>query len=281
MGTALTCPACSGPMHRRALPLDRAVIALCVECGHGVNVRSARRVGPTDYASASNGRGEYERVYLAARQAGYRAGLRELGDGRGRSLLDFGCNYGHFLQLARREGWAVRGFEPGSSLREAALPDVRSAIAGSFELAAEEGPYDAITMWDVLEHLDEPALHLDRLRSLLRPDGVLLVRVPDARVFAALRTRLPWRACQDVYLKLCHPVNPEEHRHHFTPASLTRMAGSAQLEPGEAHAALPSERVVAGRTRADTAIRGVLHRAGRRLPYEFTMVMTPLGAAGR
>ena len=273
----MSCPVCASPLRERHLLLDRATIALCQVCGHGISAHVRRRAGAEAYAAADGALTEYETLYLPARRFSYRAGLQALGDGKGRRLLDFGCNYGHFLAIARREGWDVWGYEPGDALRASALPAVRNSIDGSAQRALGRGPYDAVTMWDVLEHIDDPARELDRLRTALGPAGRLLVRVPDARALAIFASgAVSWLLGQP-YLTLCHPTNPEEHRHHFTPESLIRLGQLAGLRPAGVWSAGPGERVVAGRTRADTAVRRVLHRLGQRLPYEFTIVFAPDG----
>jgi 2-polyprenyl-3-methyl-5-hydroxy-6-metoxy-1,4-benzoquinol methylase len=267
------CPACAAPMRSLGLPLERATLAICDACGHAVTTACPRHIGADEYATDPGARAAFERTYLPARMRSYERGLRLLGPADGRVILDVGSNYGHFLALAASRGWRIVGVEPGAALRAQAVDGAAGAAVGSLDEAAPDGPFDAVTLWDVLEHLPGPEEHLRQLAALLRPGGRLLVRVPDARVFRALRSRPAWRALAQPYLTLCHPTNPEEHLSHFTPASVHRMAARAGLRARHTIAAPFDERVAAGRTAADAAVRRRLHRAGRRLPYEFTTTL--------
>jgi SAM-dependent methyltransferase len=235
-------------------------------------------LGADDYATGPGARAAYEREYLPARLRSYDRGLELLGPAAGRRLLDVGSNYGHFLARAASRGWDVLGFEPGAALRDHAVPEVAGLAVSSLEEAAERGPFDAVTLWDVLEHLPAPVEQLQRLTALLAPGGRLLVRVPDARVFPALGSRRAWRLLAQVYLTFCHPTNPEEHLSHFTPNSVRRMAARAGLSERHTVDAAFEERVASGRTALDAAARRALHGAGRRLPYEFTMTLEANGS---
>lgn len=99
------------------------------------------------------------------------------------NLLDVGCSTGLFLEEAQAAGWTVWGLEPSraaSSLARQRLPQA-TILACSLE-EAEFAPdsFSAITLWDVLEHLDSPRQALLRLRRWLQPMGLLLVNLPNA-----------------------------------------------------------------------------------------------------
>jgi SAM-dependent methyltransferase len=224
-----------------------------------------------EHYGSVDARAQYERDYLAARIAAWDAALDALPKPDGGVLLDFGCGYGHFLDHAGARGWRALGFEPGDELRRLALPAVADRIHASLDGALACGPYDAVTLWDVLEHVDDPRACLESLRAGIRPGGVAIVRVPDARAFAALE-RHPLK---HPYLKACHPTNPEEHRNHFTPRSLAAIAWRAGYAERARLDAGRGERVMAGRTPLDALARRGLHRLGRSVPYEFTLVLAP------
>lgn len=114
--------------------------------------------------------------------------LRRVARGR---LLDVGCATGDFLWAMRRcPGWEVAGVElnPAAAhyARNRLQLDVRT---GTLEAAGfEAGAFDVVTMWDVLEHLPDPAATLRLAAQLLRPGGLLVINTPnldsfDARVF--------------------------------------------------------------------------------------------------
>ncbi|MEA2443652.1 MAG: hypothetical protein QOJ12_944 [Thermoleophilales bacterium] len=100
----------------------------------------------------------------------YRAGGR---------LLDVGCGHGLLVDEAARRGWSATGLELSSSAaryaRERLSLDVREQTLDDHD----GGPYDALILADVIEHLDDPRGAIARCRDLLAPDGVLCIVTPD------------------------------------------------------------------------------------------------------
>jgi SAM-dependent methyltransferase len=158
-----------------------------------------------------------------ARNLGRIADLERWQPGRGR-LLEVGASYGHSLALARARGWQVAGVElsPSASAyaRERLRLDVACCDLLDAPLAA--GSFDAAIMWHVLEHTRDPRAQLRRLFELLRPGGVLGVRVPN---IASLGARLagrswPW-------------MSPPGHLWYFSPATLPALLRACGFEPLE------------------------------------------------
>ncbi|MGH7535799.1 MAG: class I SAM-dependent methyltransferase, partial [Gemmatimonadales bacterium] len=91
-------------------------------------------------------------------------------------LLDHGCATGVFLREAAAAGWDVLGVEASAAAREVMgreTPDVK--VIGPDELLAlPRRSFDAITMFDNFCYLHDPLGALRRLRTLLRPGGVIL-----------------------------------------------------------------------------------------------------------
>lgn len=106
-------------------------------------------------------------------------------------LLDIGCATGHFLYYMKQQtAWQVYGLEPNAEAahfaQEAFQLDVR--IGYLEDKLFPDHYFDAITLWDVFEHLPEPRAALAAIKRLLKPEGILVLRVPlvdslDARLF--------------------------------------------------------------------------------------------------
>jgi SAM-dependent methyltransferase len=106
-------------------------------------------------------------------------------------LLDVGCATGQFLaEMRRYSGWQVTGVEPNGHAAEFARQAFGLMVYQEELVSAAfpSGGFDAITLWDVFEHLHQPRAILTEIKRILKPDGILILRVPsldswDARVF--------------------------------------------------------------------------------------------------
>jgi SAM-dependent methyltransferase len=122
-------------------------------------------------------------AYLAE-EAGRRATARRLlalverraAPGR---LLEVGCGHGLLLDEARRRGWTVLGLEPSSASRAHAREALGLEVLDRTLDAFCDGPFDAVVLADVLEHLDDPVRAVRACTALLGRDGVLLVVTPN------------------------------------------------------------------------------------------------------
>ena len=100
---------------------------------------------------------------------------------RGGRLLDVGCGTGLFLEEALRSGrWQVEGVEPteaaGAYAQRALQVPIHLGRFGEADLPAAS--FDAITLWNVLEHVEFPVADLRRAHQLLKPGGVLVFSIP-------------------------------------------------------------------------------------------------------
>jgi len=101
------------------------------------------------------------------------------------SLLDFGCGLGYFLDSAYDYGFAVHGVE----FNEYALSAIKKRYAYPVKIfnAFDEfdKKFDAITMLDVIEHLEDPFTALDRINGKLNKGGILVVHTMDSKSFVS------------------------------------------------------------------------------------------------
>jgi 2-polyprenyl-3-methyl-5-hydroxy-6-metoxy-1,4-benzoquinol methylase len=109
-------------------------------------------------------------------------------------LLDVGSNFGHFLKEAGQR-FDATGIEISKTAveRSRSMFDVRNFVGSVYEPPPEaRGPWDAITSWDVIEHVPDPAGALERMRDLLAPGGMLFLSTPDAGAAVARAMGSRW-----------------------------------------------------------------------------------------
>lgn len=133
--------------------------------------------------------------------------------GRTGRVLDVGCNVGTFLRAAERARWTPVGVEPNPQAGEKAREKGYQVHTGFFEpaLAARIGPFDAVHMGDVIEHVFDPVEMLRTAASALKPSGVLMVVTPDL----------------DSVMARLLQIKPDEHLVYFTQRSLALAAETA------------------------------------------------------
>lgn len=130
-------------------------------------------------------------------------------------VLDVGCAFGHFLASMEARGWTTVGIEPSPVAAEAAAArlrgEVRTGVFEDMELA--DGSFDALVAVYVLEHVAEPRGFLEKMKRVLRPGGLAVVRVPYNEPILPLN-RLLGRSL------MAAPA----HLNDFSPRSLRRLA---------------------------------------------------------
>jgi len=141
--------------------------------------------------------------------------LKSVARGYGR-LLDVGCATGEFVQEAAAWGWDAEGIESSRTAASFARTQKGLSVhnADLESVPFSQNSFDAVTLLDVLEHLLHPRDAMQRVHGLLRPGGIVVVRLPNtlfhlpkSRLCGALRVN-------DMGLWMRYHLN------HFTPKTL-------------------------------------------------------------
>ncbi len=152
-------------------------------------------------------RNTMEKVYHWVRKISIQRKLKimhQFSKKENRKLLDFGCGTGSFLVAAKQQNWNVVGVEPNEKARNLANKKVNNQVLTLQELEqVKENSFDVITLWHVLEHLPNLDYHINLFQKLLKPDGTLLIAVPNYKSFDANYYKQYW-AAYDVPRHLWH-----------------------------------------------------------------------------
>jgi SAM-dependent methyltransferase len=141
--------------------------------------------------------------------------LKAFGGGQG-SLLEIGCGNGFFLEEARARGYVeVRGVEPGAQAVARAAPGIRERIVCDMMRPGlfADASFDVVCLFQVFDHLPDPAGVLAEAHRVLKPGGLALILNHNIN---ALSARL---------LGERSPIIDLEHTYLYSPATLTRLAG--------------------------------------------------------
>ncbi len=173
-----------------------------------------------DYISHTDAkRSVFEKLYHLVKVYSLNKKVRlisKLNKGQG-MLLDIGAGTGDFLVVAKKKGWNVSGTEPNHQAKE--LAKQKEIILEPATKNFEDSTFDIITMWHVLEHVSDLENQIKELRRLLKPDGHLIIAVPNYKSYDAHYYKSFW-AAYDV----------PRHLWHFSKKSIQELFGEEDLE---------------------------------------------------
>ncbi|WP_024768614.1 class I SAM-dependent methyltransferase [Aquimarina macrocephali] len=132
-------------------------------------------------------------------------------------LLDIGAGTGDFLSAAKNRGWKIEGVEPNNQAKELAKQkgiDLKPETAN-----LDSKSFDVITMWHVLEHIPDLQLQIRELRRLLKPNGFVIIAVPNFKSYDAKQYNSFW-AAYDV----------PRHLWHFSKTSIQKLFEEENLK---------------------------------------------------
>lgn len=227
-----TCPACGGHGRDRRYRVSDYDLHRCVSCGSEFLVlRPDGEVFDSNYwdhykfvaYSDEQSRADYAERYREVLEEAhkYTSSLHE--------VLDMGCGIGNFLSWAQEQSMHAVGAE----VDPPAIAEARSRGLEIHELDAiaeqvEPGSVDLVTMWDVIEHLVDPAAAVRDLVPLLRPGGLMVFETPDVA--------FPLRPIAIAVRKVAEPIRYSEvlyfagHRTYFSTDGLGRLLEAQGLE---------------------------------------------------
>ena len=232
------CPVCRGTVSPR-YRLRAKTVFDCAAC----RIRFVDPFPDADglkalYAdSADEFRTKYFESFRDLRADSFARGLKHLSlMGKAGRLLDVGTGLGFFLDQARSAGWEAEGIE----LAEESAGYAREALGASVRIGdlnagfLKEASYDVVTLWDTLEHLPDPAGALARVKALLLPGGIAVIRAPvfDSVIPGLLDKfyRISGGRFRAGLEKLF-----EEHLFHFSEAGVRKLIEGAGLHTVSAY----------------------------------------------
>jgi len=215
---------------------DRHVLA-CDACQ---TVRRVPRPSPDEIerAYAQDEYGDEMLARLAANQdAFFTAKLAQLAPALdaiapGDRVLEIGSFVGGFLRAARQQGWRATGIDVGDETSRFTRARGFDVVQGDLLDLDLPGGYAAVFVWSTFDQLAEPAAVLDRVRRLLRPRGLLILRVPNGRFeTATLALRRGARRTR----RACHVLCAQAYANFVTFPYLTGYTPESLCGLLEAH----------------------------------------------
>ena len=156
-----------------------------------------------------------ERLYLFAQKLMFAYKKRIIQKHvNGKSLLDYGAGVGNFTAYLKSFQYKVMALEPNINARSLVLEKGVSCVHNIEDLPTDVS-FDAITLWHVLEHLDDPKAVLHKLKKHLTQEGVLVLALPNLNSPDATYYQNEWAA-----------LDVPRHLWHFTSKGLIAFVTS-------------------------------------------------------
>jgi 2-polyprenyl-3-methyl-5-hydroxy-6-metoxy-1,4-benzoquinol methylase len=218
-----TCPVgCDAPLETTNHVLPEGALLRCTKCGQLLSqCTEARYWQSMEEFEAPQGTLPSERS-LASRFRRSKKFLDQITRLLDKSpgeikLLDVGCSSGAFLADAVKMGFRAEGVEPAAApvaTAQAAGLNVRQGLLQ--DIGYTDGQFDAVTLLEVIEHLQDPHSLLQECRRILRPGGILLVGTGNAASWTFAAESARWE-----YLSI---AGHGGHVSFYNPASMAALA---------------------------------------------------------
>ena len=187
-------------------------ICECLNCGlqYTIPRPSKEKIGEyykseEYYSHQENKRGFIPKLYEAIKKINLKHKLNIATKGKyvGK-LLDIGCGVGDFIHVAENQGWECLGVEPSDDAKVIARKRIKANIINSETLEEiQDETFDVITMWHVLEHVDNLKWQIEQLERLIKKNGRIVIAVPNYKSYDAQYYKEHW-AAYDVPRHLNH-----------------------------------------------------------------------------
>lgn len=173
-----------------------------------------------DYIShTDNKRSLFEKAYHLVKQYTLSSKERRIASyvNKKGNLLDIGAGTGDFLAYAKSQKWQVVGIEPNLQAKELARKKGVPFVEDTTELS--NNSFDVITLWHVLEHIEDLEKQLLELRRIAKPNGLIIIAVPNFKSYDAAYYKEFW-AAYDV----------PRHIWHFSKKSIQKLFSEKNMK---------------------------------------------------
>lgn len=173
------------------------------------------------YSHQENKNGFIPKIYESVKKVNLRHKRKLATEGlKVGTMLEIGCGVGDFLHEMEQNGWNCTGIEPSKEAKTIAKTRVKADILNPEELARlKDESFDLITMWHVLEHVDNLKEEVMHLQRLLKKGGRLVLALPNFKSADAEYYREYW-AAYDV----------PRHLNHFCRESINNIFKNTRLK---------------------------------------------------
>lgn len=127
-------------------------------------------------------------------------------------VIDIGCGRANLLKAFKRLGCKCFGVERSDFPADQEMADIHIYKQDLLDIHFDQNSFDLVVIWHVLEHLTDPAAAIEKISQILKPDGLLVIAVPN---FGGLQSSL--------FGKHWFHLDLPRHTYHFSNHSLANL----------------------------------------------------------
>ena len=133
-----------------------------------------------------------------------------------KTILDIGAGTGDFLVSCKKSDWEVFGIEPSREARS--IAEEKNVVLEKEIKAYADKKFDVITLWHVLEHVENLPEYIETIKTLLKENGVLVVAVPNHKSYDAQFYKEFWAA-----------FDVPRHLWHFSQKAISKLFSEVSM----------------------------------------------------
>lgn len=186
-----------------------------------------------------------------------------------KTVLDFGAGTGDFLKVCKKNNWNVLGIEPNLEARAIAKKKGIHLKENLSDIKSQK--FDVITLWHVLEHVEDLKYTIKTLNRLLKPEGRIVIAVPNFKSYDALFYKECWAA-----------FDVPRHLWHFSQSTIQKLFCEVEMVVAKTlpmrfdsyYVSLLSEKYKSGKLKPINAFyRGFVSNLKARSTFEYSSLI--------
>ena len=140
-------------------------------------------------------------------------------------LLDIGCGTGALLGRAKKLGFAIEGIEVCKSLAKSTAKQMECTVHNNTlaNLTFKGDNFDVITMYDLIEHLQDPGSDMQIVYNLLKTGGILFILCPNDHALVRKLSKLAYFLSYHHFDKAMRSLYYQDHLSYFVRESLLAL----------------------------------------------------------
>lgn len=151
---------------------------------------------------------------------------------KGGKILDIGCFKGDFCAIMKEKGWEAVGIDISEEAIASGRKRGLELYCGELQgVKLDNGSFDVVTLWGVLEHLRDPRHVMKQVYPLLKQGGMLVIKTQNQASILSLIASILYKLSFGRIASHLEFFYSREHLYRFSPGNLGRLLGEEGLTP--------------------------------------------------